>query len=144
MASWESESSFKDDQNDSLPHSSATLYRKEAAILADEQSKVADVIRWPRMPELEEFEAMAEHIIRGSYYGTGRLLDTSAGQRSQLKMPAGEKPVWARLLGWALLDYKSPPAEAGRKKVAACNEIDIFATIQADAAMSGIREALRP
>ena len=105
MTSGEKESIFK---NGSLVHSSATPQREGAAILADELSEVPDVIKWPRTPELKEFEAKAEHIFIVGHYGMGELIEpsptrqwhyTSAAERTQLdEMRADEKPGRARLM----------------------------------------------
>ena len=75
-------------------------------ILADELSEVADMINWPRMLELKEFES--------GYYGTDELMDTSAAEGAQLCEISGDiRPGWAPVMR-KMLDPKAPPAETGR------------------------------
>ena len=82
-----------------LPSTSPTQLRSNAVILAEELSKAADLIRWPRMSELKEFEAITDHIIAAGYYETAKLMDTPAADRAQLfNISPGGEAGWARLL----------------------------------------------
>ena len=74
------ESSVNDIQNDTLPHSSASSLRTYAAILADELSKAADKINWPR----PESEGMDDHIAFAGYYGMDEPMDASATEGAHL------------------------------------------------------------
>ena len=40
-------------------------------------------INWRRMPEIEEFGALADHISAAGYYGADELADTSNAERAQ-------------------------------------------------------------
>ena len=113
MTLRERDSSFKKNHNDSLPHSSGTPQRTEASIVENELSEVADMIKWPRMPEMEEFEAMAERLIIAGFYEWGELMDTSAAERTQhYDVAAKGYPGRERLMR-DMLDYTAPPALAG-------------------------------
>ena len=56
------------DSPDALPSTSQTPLRSDASLLADELAKSAGQIGWPRMPELKEFEQMADMIISAGLY----------------------------------------------------------------------------
>ena len=113
MTSRGLDSSVKDTENDMLPTTSPTLHRPDAVILADELPKAADMINWPRMPELKESEKTAGHIAVARYCGAEEPMDTSAPERPQLrKSVAWRKPGWALLLR-KMLDAKAPPTETG-------------------------------
>ena len=91
MASRGRDSSGKDIQNDTLLTTSPTPFRSDSVIFSDGPSKAADTINWPRMPELEELQAAADHICVAGYFGTEELMDTSAFERPQLyKTLAGQ------------------------------------------------------
>ena len=53
---------------DVLPPTSPTPRRSDSAIMADELSRLAEQINWPRLPELKEFEQMNELILSTGYY----------------------------------------------------------------------------
>ena len=98
MTSRGRDGSVKNYQNDTLPHSSATPLRTDAAILADEVSKVSDLIKWTRMTELTESEAMADHMSIAAYYGMAELMGPPGAEGTQLyKMQADENPKNVRL-----------------------------------------------
>ena len=63
MALREGDSSTGGKRNDTSPASSATSMRASAAIFVNGRSKSADIVNWPKVPELEEFEAMADRIF---------------------------------------------------------------------------------
>ena len=65
------------------PAASPTQFRSDAVSLADELSKAADMINWPRMPELKEFKATAGRIIAAGYCGVEELMDTPVAERPQ-------------------------------------------------------------
>ena len=68
---------------DVLPSTSPTPRRSDAAIMADDLSQLAERINWPRLPELKEFEQMAEMISSAGYYSSDELADTSSTERQQ-------------------------------------------------------------
>ena len=72
------------DSADRLPSTSPTPRRSDAAIMADDLSQLAERINWPRLPELKEFEQMAELILSAGYYSSEELADTSPTERQQL------------------------------------------------------------
>ena len=80
-----------------LPSTSPTPRRSDAAIMADDLSQLAERINWPRLPELKEFEQMAETILSAGYYSSDELADTSSTDRRQLyKLLAEGRPSsWA-------------------------------------------------
>ena len=59
MTSRGKDCSLKSNQDDSLPHVSGTQQRTGASILEDELYEIVYVIKWPRVPEMREFEAAA-------------------------------------------------------------------------------------
>ena len=71
MPSKGREGSMKEHQNDMLPSTSPTQFRSDAVIFVGELSAVADVINWPRIPELRESEATAKRIIVAGRTGRG-------------------------------------------------------------------------
>ena len=71
---------MKEQQNDMLPSTSPTQFRSDAVIFVGELSAVADVINWPRIPELKESEATAERFIVAGHNYREELLDTSSGR----------------------------------------------------------------
>ena len=88
------------------------------------------MINWPGVPELEEFEATADHIIIAGYYGTGGLTATSGTERAQpYEMLADEMRRWARMVR-KMLDSVGPPANVAQAETVASKEVDIFATIK--------------
>ena len=84
MAARSEECSSKDHPNNVPPTAPPTPVRTDNKILADELSKTADMINWPRVPEFKKFEAMADQMHLASYYGADELIDTSAYEREQL------------------------------------------------------------
>ena len=84
---------------------------EDATILEDRLSKVADVINWARMPELEEFEAMAGRVMISGYYGTEELMDTSASGRTQLYKISADVTSGRACLVRKLLNPGALPAE---------------------------------
>ena len=52
-------------ESSDVPPTSPTPRQSDAAILADERAKSAELIKWPRLPELKEFGQMAEAILYG-------------------------------------------------------------------------------
>ena len=132
------------DSADMLPSTSPTTRRSDAAIMADELSQLAERINWPRLPELKEFEQMAELILSAGYYSSEELADTSPTERQQLyKLLAEGRPGWSRLLR-KILGAKAPPTEVEIKRAPPSSEIDIFGAIKARTAVNGIGELLRP
>ena len=132
------------DSADMLPPTSPTPRRSDAAVMADDLSQLAERINWPRLPELKEFEQMAELILSAGYYSSEELADTSSTERQQLyKLLAEGRPGWPRLLR-KILGAKAPPTEVEIKKALPFSEIDIFGAIKAHPALSGIGELLRP
>ena len=79
----ESSTRLKPNQPDVMPETSQPPSRSHSLFLADELSSAAELIKWPRMPELREFEQMADLIIAPGYYGMGELMDTSTSERDQ-------------------------------------------------------------
>ena len=75
------------------PSTSQTPYRSDAALLKDELSKAADSIKWPRMPELREFEQMAHPAIAAGHYGLEERMDSSASGRARLLNSIG-RTTW--------------------------------------------------
>ena len=58
-----------------------TCLRSEAILNADELSKAADVIKWPRPPELAGLEKIAGHIVSTGYYCMDDHMDASVYER---------------------------------------------------------------
>ena len=134
----------KSDSADVLPSTSPTPRRSDAAIMADDLSQLAERINWPRLPELKEFEQMAELILSAGYYSSEELADTSPTERQQLyKLLADGRPGWSRLLR-KILGAKAPPIEVETKKALPFTEIDIFAAIKNHPTLYGLGELLRP
>ena len=132
------------DSADVLPSPPLTPRRSDAAILADELAKSAEQINWPRLPELKEFEQMAETILSAGYYSSEELADTSTAERTQLyKILSDGRAGWARLLR-KILGAKSPPTEMEVKKVLPSEEANISGATRAHPCLSGIGELLRP
>ena len=134
---------MKERRNKMLPPTSPTRFRSDSALLADELSKAAEMIYWPRMPELKEYEAVADQMIIAGHCGLEGLMDISSSERPQLYGTLAErKPGWARR--WREMpDAKAPPMETGQKKAAPSKEFDIFATSKAKKALAGNGEILR-
>ena len=85
-------------------------------MLADELAKSAEQINWPRLPELKEFEQMAEMVLSAGYYSPEELADASSAERAQLyKILSGGRAGWARLLR-KILDATLPAAEVETEK----------------------------
>ena len=59
--------------NDTLPNSSPTRLRSGAVIVADEQSKAADAVKWPRPQDLAGLGKIADQIIGAGYHCVGDL-----------------------------------------------------------------------
>ena len=101
-----------------LPPTSPAHFRADAVILAGELSEAADLLNWPRIPELRKFEARADNIIPAGYYGAGDLVGTSDADRAQLfKISYEGKAGWSRLLR-KMPDAEAPPTNAEVKKSA--------------------------
>ena len=112
--------------------------------MADDLSQLAERINWPRLPELKEFEQMAELILSAGYYSSEELADTSPTERQQLyKLLADGRPGWSRLLR-KILGAKAPPIEVETKKALPFTEIDIFGAIKNHPTLYGLGELLRP
>ena len=112
--------------------------------MADDLSKLAERIKWPRLPELKEFEQMAELILASGYYSSEELADASTTERQQLyKLLAEGRPGWSRLLR-KILGAKAPPTEIEAKKALPFPEIDIFGAVNGHPSLYGIGELLRP
>ena len=90
-----------------LPSTSPTQFRSDAVILAEELQNSADFSNWPRVPELEEFEAMDDHIVAAGYYGMEELNDYGAEPRTRANLQ--EFAIWKGWLG------APPPKNAGRQ-----------------------------
>ena len=54
-----SPTAMQPNQPDVSPGTSQTPSRANEAMLADELSNIGDLVKWPRAPELREFEQMA-------------------------------------------------------------------------------------
>ena len=94
--------------------------------MADELSRLAEQIDWPRYPELKEFEQMADTILSAGYYSAEELADTSSTERQQLyKISSGGRAGRARLAR-KILDAKAPPPEVEIKKSPPFSEVNIF------------------
>ena len=133
---------MEEHQNDMLP-SSPTQIRSDAVIVAGELSKPADMIKCPRTPEPQEFEATAGHFIAAGNFGMEELVDTSAAERRRFyETLADHKPRLARLPR-KMLDAKAPPTEAELKKPAPFKEIVIFVTVKANRGLAGIGKISR-
>ena len=52
--------------------------------MADEQSKAADAVKWPRPLDLAGLRKIADHIIAAGYHCVGDLRGTLAYGGSQL------------------------------------------------------------
>ena len=132
------------DSADVLPSTSPTPRRSDAAIMADDLSQLAERINWPRLPELKEFEQMAELILSAGYYSADELADTSSTERQHMyKLLAEGRPGWPRLLR-KILGAKAPPTEVEIKKAFPFSEVDIFGAIKSHSVLSGLGELLRP
>ena len=104
------------DSADMLPSTSPTPRRSDGAIMADDLFRLAGQINWPRLPELKEFEQMAELILSMGYYSADELADTSSPGRQQIyKFLSEGRPGWARLLR-KILGSKAPPTEVEVKR----------------------------
>ena len=68
-----------------LSTSSSDALRSDVFSLADELSRVADTIKWPRAPEMGEVEKMAELATAADCYSLGDLLDISVAERTHLQ-----------------------------------------------------------
>ena len=145
MSSFREPNKRPSDSADMLPSTSPTPQRRsDASIMADDLSQLAERINWPRLPELKEFEQMAELILSSGYYSSEELADTSPTERHQLyKLLAEGRPGWSRLLR-KILDAKAPPIEVESKKALPYTEIDIFAAIKNHPTLYGLGEILRP
>ena len=96
MTARSKESKLRDRQNAVPPTTSPTPQRNDATILADRISKTLGEIRWPRMPEMKEFEATGERMLVAGYFSAGEMVDTSSYEGAQLYgVLSGEKPIWA-------------------------------------------------
>lgn len=58
--------------------------RSDLTNLADEPSKTTGAVKWRRMPEIRESEAMDSVSVAAGYYGMNALADTSVQERIQL------------------------------------------------------------
>ena len=67
MSTIREQSKRPPDSADMLPSTSPTPRRSDAAVMADDLSQLAERINWPRLPELKEFEQMAELILSAGY-----------------------------------------------------------------------------
>ena len=67
MTSQREPNKLPSDSSDRLPTSPTAPRRSDAAIMADDLSQLAERINWPRLPELKEFEQMAELILSAGY-----------------------------------------------------------------------------
>ena len=124
------------DAPDVLPPTSPTPLRSDAANLADELSKSAGNIEWPRAPELREFGQIEGATISAGYYNVEGLADACAAERAQLyKILAEGRAGWPRLLR-KLMDAKSPPTEVEAKKFLPYEEV----TRNWGASLTGIGE----
>ena len=133
-------------QNDMLNAakiSSGTL-RSDALALADELSRAANKIKWPRAPGMKDLERMAELAAIAGYYCLGDLMAASDSERAPLyEVLSGERPSRPRNLR-KILDSRAPPPEPQTKKQASFQEVDLYATAKAHRASEGIGEISRP
>ena len=96
------------------------------------------------MPELRESVQMADMIISAGYYIFEELAEASTAERAQLyKVLGAGRAGWFRLLR-KMLGAESPPTDVEVAKSLPYKEVDIFAAIRANPALSGNRELLRP
>ena len=129
---------------DVLPDTSLTPFRTDEAMLADAPSDAADLIKWPRAPELWEFEKMASLITPAAYFTRGELIDTSSAARTHLyEALADGRPGWAPLMR-QMLGAKAPPTEVEAKKGLLYREVDMFAATKSNKMIQGVGELLRP
>ena len=129
---------------DVLPPTSPTPLRSYAAILADELSRSADNIKWPRMPELREFEQTAGIIMSAGCYNFEELADARTAERAQMHKILFEGRAGRPRVFRKMLDTKSPLTEVEVKKSHPYKEVDVFAAFRANPALSGIGEPPRP
>ena len=107
-------------------------------------SDAADLIKWPRVPELRESEQMARVFSAARYYPAEELAGASAADRAQLyRALSGRMPGWARLLR-KMLDAEAPPTQVEPGKSPPFTEVDVFAAIKFDETLQLIGELLRP
>ena len=71
MSGKEREFSLEELRNDMLPFTSPTQFRSDAVSRAEELSKAADLIDWPRAPDLKDFEATAGRIFAAGFFWVG-------------------------------------------------------------------------
>ena len=79
-----SPTAMQPNQPDVSPGTSQTPSRANEAMLADELSNIGDLVKWPRAPELREFEQMASLITASGCYFTGESTGASSAERTQL------------------------------------------------------------
>ena len=96
------------------------------------------------MPDLKEFEAMADHIIAAGFYSTGEMIGTTNAERAQLCMIMAEGRAGCARLIRKMLGAEAPRTEAGVKKVVPFKGVGIFVSIKANEASEGFVDSLRP
>ena len=135
---------LRPNQSDVLTEPPQTPFRSDEVPLADESSGAAGLIKWPRAPELHEFEQSGGLISAVGYFSMGDLTDASAAERVQLRkaLPDG-RPGRARLLR-KMRDAAAPPAEVAPKKAPLYKGGEISAAIKTNKAFQSIGELLRP
>ena len=76
---------------------SPTQFRSDAVIHAEELSKAADLTNGPRIPELRECEAMADHVIAVGDYKADGLIGAPNSEPAQLfQFSPDGRAGWAR------------------------------------------------
>ena len=85
----ESAAHLRPNQPAIVPEAAQIPFRSVGVLLADELSNAADLIKWPRMPELREFEQMAGLIAAAGQHTAGERTGASApGPARFYKAPA--------------------------------------------------------
>ena len=109
---------------------------------ATEISKVADVLKRFKRPELSEIGRMTEICTISGYYCLEEVMDTSAADREpSYKSLADKRPACARTFR-KILDSKAPPVET-KAKPASFKEVDIYSTLKGIDTPSGIGDIRR-
>ena len=85
--------------------------------LADELSRVADAVKWPRLTEMEQVEKIAEVATAAGECALDGLLDTSATERGHLyHLLLPSKGSWARALRKILEAREGPSSQPGKPR----------------------------
>ena len=140
----ESATPLKPKQPDVPPDTSRPPLRSDGVSIVGELSAAADLIRWPRAPELRESEQMAELISAAGYENGEEPMDASAWDDPNCIKPrqtadwAGSAccaKCWAPKLRRRSSMLKEPPPFGAA---------DIYSALEANRMLSGVGELLRP